>query len=967
MDAVEHYVMQLYSGGPTAADANAWLTQFQQSDEAWGTSIQLLMSSATTQVQIFSANVLLQKSRLQISALGDTTRDELIAAVLSQAEITSTDAGAVRRTLFAAAAAATAFHCSDYEILSAHFRKPHIGSLSTTTICEYLTALGQEYTSRSDRLQIEVRNQLVATVLPVLSSACSAVTATMASTESSGQEDTMALQHRDALIISFVNSVASWGAVGLDFVHLLGTTDILSFTVDCLGASDTKFFRAAADALTECAVATTSTRRGGVSAHHAMQLASVLLPALGDNVTPRFAAAVAGGASSDDNETCCLICTRLVVEVGRVVLPVLTASDGTSLQPHVATLLNMLVESIAHDNAAIVESAVAFLEDLVAAVGMTAQWLHLLDRIFSAVLSRFQYPASFTTWEDSDVDEDDFRGFRRHARSLLQAIACMQPDHVVHTMSARLTSLTGASSASLASWPQLEVLYFAAASVAQEVVPAPQRVRRSHTADDARGTSDRDVVVEAFFARILRPQSDEPTQHFLVRQAMMHFVACYSHWFPQHPDRMGTVVATVLADLHNTDAVVAAADALQALCAACPVVVAANAHLSDLIATATAAAYPTSAAGTVAEALIRAVACCPVDAAQGHVRALVQPVHTALQTHMAHVATHGSLDAVAAPIAQVLHVLARILRFLDILPVKAQDGAHTAVMVFRLLSGELDAVHRRFLHVERVHSALCGVCDAVIHSGKVDSLEVVPSILSMMLTSLEQTMPEPHMLAPFETSLEYHGQLAPVASGVSMDVRKDVLSYFGKVLDLVFQRLHLESPEFTARTPVYSAYLDLATRMAIFSPESLAESACLPNLLRFAQTCIASDAREAFRSACPFLSRALQSNHYELYIRVQEWLKASGRDLCASLFHAVVSTAPLDIILKPAELVFVTCSAIDADDVPAHLIHALEATPAFQGGHAEAVGMSSHLLQALQGSKAQFVQDLCEFGKSCRL
>lgn len=64
-----------------------FFNRFQQSDEAWGTSIQLLMSSATTQVQVFSANVLLQKSRLQISALSEATRDELIAAVLSQAEV----------------------------------------------------------------------------------------------------------------------------------------------------------------------------------------------------------------------------------------------------------------------------------------------------------------------------------------------------------------------------------------------------------------------------------------------------------------------------------------------------------------------------------------------------------------------------------------------------------------------------------------------------------------------------------------------------------------------------------------------------------------------------------------------------------------------------------------------------------------------------------------------------------------
>lgn len=337
-------------------------------------------------------------------------------------------------------------------------------------MCRYLTSLGQEYNSRSDRLKLDARNQLVVTVLPVLSSACSAVTATIAATDSNGgRDETADLRHRDSLVLSFLNAVEAWGGVGLDFVHLLGATEILSLVVDCVGAPGTKFFRAAAEALIECAVATTGARRRGVAAHQAMQLASVLLPMVTKHVAPRYASAAADDVTSDANDTCCCVCTRLVAEVGRVVLPVLAASEGTPLQPHVEASLDMLLQSVSHANPVVVESALAFLEDLVATVGMSAQWLRLLDRIFVAVLGRFQYPSSFSTWEESDGDEDDFRGFRRQARSLLQAIACVQPDHVIHTMATRLASLPDTESTPIDSWPQLEVLYFAAASVAQEV------------------------------------------------------------------------------------------------------------------------------------------------------------------------------------------------------------------------------------------------------------------------------------------------------------------------------------------------------------------------------------------------------------------------------------------------------------------------------------------------------------------
>lgn len=32
MDVVEHYVLQLYSGGPNAADANTWLTRYVEAN-----------------------------------------------------------------------------------------------------------------------------------------------------------------------------------------------------------------------------------------------------------------------------------------------------------------------------------------------------------------------------------------------------------------------------------------------------------------------------------------------------------------------------------------------------------------------------------------------------------------------------------------------------------------------------------------------------------------------------------------------------------------------------------------------------------------------------------------------------------------------------------------------------------------------------------------------------------------------
>jgi hypothetical protein len=225
------------------------------------------------------------------------------------------------------------------------------------------------------------------------------------------------------------------------------------------------------------------------------------------------------------------------------------------------------------------------------------------------------------------------------------------------------------------------------------------------------------------------------------------------------------------------------------------------------------------------------------------------------------------------------------------------------------------------------------------------------------------------MIAPFTTSLEYHGQLAPREDGnadVSREIRDEVFAYFGTALDLVFERLNLGAPDFSRDAPAHGAYLDFATRMVIFSPESVASSEALPHVLDFCMLSVASGSREALRSACPLLSRAVQSNHYELFLRVQRWLEESASRSIDLLMHVVCFSGPLDVILSPAKVVFEVAEAVGFEHLQQMLVEAMRSEEFAKVDETKRMVCVEELGSATL-SKPDFIAALILFGKTCRL
>lgn len=192
-----------------------------------------LLGSQHPQVAHFGANILLQKCRGDVGQLESGQADELVCSVIARGGMAEMGPAA-RKTLFAAAGAATVGLCKDSMGLSAQLTKDYIGALSPLSMCMYLGGVAAEFASKGARMRGSEMGRCCMAVMPLLAQCVGAVTAT---------EDL-------ALFTALFNTLAAWGAVGLSLTNLLAIA-ALEPLVNCLAMSE--LFQPAAAAISECA------------------------------------------------------------------------------------------------------------------------------------------------------------------------------------------------------------------------------------------------------------------------------------------------------------------------------------------------------------------------------------------------------------------------------------------------------------------------------------------------------------------------------------------------------------------------------------------------------------------------------------------------------------------------------------------------------------------------------------------
>lgn len=177
------------------------LAAFQATQDAFGGFLRLL-ESHIPEARSFAAAALLRKSRTSARALQHSFREELIALLLSRAELLEPQP---QRVLFqAAAAAAVSEHCVSGHALETHLATPYIHALAPQSLNAYLGSLGDEFASRLECVNPEnggaVRARMAVTI--------SAVAA-------SGRVPP----------IELLDTVQRWGAAEMNLNHLVSPFD----------------------------------------------------------------------------------------------------------------------------------------------------------------------------------------------------------------------------------------------------------------------------------------------------------------------------------------------------------------------------------------------------------------------------------------------------------------------------------------------------------------------------------------------------------------------------------------------------------------------------------------------------------------------------------------------------------------------------------------------------------------------
>jgi hypothetical protein len=85
MADVQHFILAVAAAQGVDAgqqhQANQWLQDFQQADQAWAVALQVLSQDVSAEVLFFTANMLYVKSKSSWKQLGSEVRSAILTAV----------------------------------------------------------------------------------------------------------------------------------------------------------------------------------------------------------------------------------------------------------------------------------------------------------------------------------------------------------------------------------------------------------------------------------------------------------------------------------------------------------------------------------------------------------------------------------------------------------------------------------------------------------------------------------------------------------------------------------------------------------------------------------------------------------------------------------------------------------------------------------------------------------------------
>ncbi len=397
----------------------------------------------------------------------------------------------------------------------------------------------------------------------------------------------------------------------------------------------------------------------------------------------------------------------------------------------------------------------------------SALWASLLQ----ATLDGVKLPSEFSSWDECEMDEDEFERFREQDAVELFGALCMRLG-CAEVLAAAVQQVT--SQAQVAQqWIQVEAALFLVRAVHLQVKGSLRHAAKTGGGPGAQGGATQlHSVLQSLFSQLsARPAA--VTAHSACISAACKCLFYYSGWLAQHGELLSSSATLAMDSLGVPLAAEAAASALLALTSRASKLFAKGDSIRRLaqgVGTCLVAGAPVAAASNLVSAIMRVLTQVPPVESSAILRQLLAEFSSRVSSGLAELAAGASGDAAqqaAGSCEAGLTLLAEATRFSGGL--KASDEANpllvaaeaTMAVCAQVLPA---AAGTHACAPASVHSAACAALAALLTAEQGRYTERLEAILTMAVHAYRQhALPEAAGLV--NTCIEYFGEGSVAAGG----------------------------------------------------------------------------------------------------------------------------------------------------------------------------------------------------------
>ncbi|GMH32786.1 hypothetical protein BSKO_00620 [Bryopsis sp. KO-2023] len=865
--------------------ANAWLTQYAETNGAWEGALELLRDN-DDQIRFFSANILLTKTRTDWSRLSGEAKQHLLASVNGHVEAMVRNSGVAsvvvaRLCLLLASMSVLSGVDVLFQFLTNAIQFAPNGQNGALVSLSMLRSVPEE----AEKLDITQQRNVAQAMQSKIRDLLGIVASILANSQ----------QGNDSIKISALQCFIAWLKLGYSLATV-GQSPNLSLSMGKVEALQAGLLGGLLSLLCD--------KNEAVGEAASEALAQIIITSVYEDSSVEKAAlgSCVGGLCrhksallAENDSGCARNVARVAAALAEAHLETLCES-----QEQVVKLSELVLGCMKKSDMAATESVLDFFL-AVNEVPVSERHPQLrgpaFEHLLSLILERSCYPGDFQNWEDCWIDEHSFHRFRNEnlAEGLDMCFGILSADSTFQRFFARVLNQP-------TSWQVVEAAVFCLKSVGPEMI---RTLERSLNAGQAVWGVDLIREVIRSFGATEGPIGQFMSNPWLIQTAAS-VIGSYVSWLAKQEDPapLQTALRFLLGPaMAVKEGRISAAKSFHILCIHCSSKLAntSTVHsLSQAVASLPLADPRGSAEGLtleeripLMEGLSRLAAQLDTETASALGCKLVEP----MLAKMGALSQKGSVSAAdAGALSAELQLVSTVVRFLE--------GKGTPAV--KLVQGIWGDVLRL---LEIPHWIACeDVVDAVLEFFQRSFLACQAAILPQLPNLLS------HVASVFE-SRKYKGCLDMLSKATELYGRSSnagLDEIMGKSVNSVCGALAgvFQNGELASQAELVASLFSCMDNYLLFSPTQLLSSPAFPKLLEWSVAGISLKERDSVKSSLAFLTHVLnpgqrqrESPERKQYMpMINEFVAKGGKVIVERVLWSACGTCPRHLLRSVASL-----------------------------------------------------------------